>query len=212
MWKALRYDIGPKAVARAIEVTLVNSLSGYLIGLGAALALVSGAYVNRHVDAFVRALNTFIQSVSVLVWAIIFVMMFGIASRKPPILVSAAASFPILISGIYSSVRVLDSRFKLLARLLGASRWQELAYFIIPGTIPYIAASSRSAIGVALRISVVAEAFGASGGVGYWLMYSYNYAWSAGVFAWALVLIGLMIAVDLLVLARVERLTERWRM
>ena len=192
-------------------MTLVNSLSGYTLALAFSVGLVALAYVNRHADAFVRALNTFIQSVSVLVWAIIFVMMFGITSRKPPILVAAAASFPILLSSTYSSVRALDSRFRLLARLLRASKWQELVYFILPGTIPYLAGSSRSAVGVALRISVVAEAFGASGGVGYWLMYSYDYAWSAGVFAWALVLIGLMVLVDMAVLARIERLAEKWK-
>ncbi len=210
--KALYSDIGPRMIAHAIAVTLVNSLTGYTIALTAAIALIAGAYLNRHVDSFVHALNTFIQSVSVLVWAIVFVMIFGITSRKPPVLVAAAASFPVLLSNLYSSVRALDDRFRLLARLLGATKLEELYYFILPGTIPYLAGASRAAIGIALRISVVAEAFGASGGVGYWLMYSYNYGWSAGVFAWAAVLVLLMILVDILVLQQVERMVEKWKM
>jgi len=59
---------------------------------------------------------------------------------------------------------------------------------------------------------VVAEAFGASGGVGYWLMFSYDYDWREGVFAWAIVLIFLMIAVDMLLLRPVERLTMKWKL
>ena len=212
VYRALAQDIGPGLIARAVETTLVNSLSGYLLALAVAVASVAAAYVNRHIDSFVSALNTFIQSVSVLVWAIVFVMIFGITSRKPPVLVAAAASYPILLSNLYSAARALDDRLRLLARILGATRIQELAYFILPGLVPYMAGASRAAVGVALRISVVAEAFGASGGVGYWLMYSYDYGWREGVFAWALVLVGLMILVDLAVLRPIERWTMKWRL
>ncbi len=185
---------------------------GYAIALILSLLLVAGSYLNKHIDSFTSALNTFIQSVSVLIWAIVFVMIFGVSSRKPPVLVAAAASFPVLLSNLYSAIRALDERFSLLARILGASRIQELLYFILPGTVPYIAGASRAAIGIALRISVVAEAFGASGGVGYWLMYSYDFGWKDGVFAWAAILILLMIVVDLGLLRPVERLTIRWKM
>lgn len=199
-------------MAHAVEVTLANSLAGYTIALIAAVASVIAAYTNRHLGAFFNALNTLIQSVSILVWAIVFMMVFGVTSRKPPVLVAAAASYPILLSSLMGATRALSSRFRLLARILGASRLQELVHFILPGTIPYLAAASRAAVGVALRISVVAEAFGASGGVGYWLVYSYDVGDKQGVFAWALVLVALMVAVDYAVLRPIERWVSKWKL
>ena len=199
-------------MAHAVEVTLANSLAGYTIALIAAVASVIAAYTNRHLGAFFNALNTLIQSVSILVWAIVFMMVFGVTSRKPPVLVAAAASYPILLSSLMGATRALSSRFRLLARILGASRLQELVHFILPGTIPYLAAASRAAVGVALRISVVAEAFGASGGVGYWLVYSYDVGDKQGVFAWALVLVALMVAIDYAVLRPIERWVSKWKL
>jgi NitT/TauT family transport system permease protein len=43
-------------------------------------------------------------------------------------------------------------------------------------------------------------------------MFSYDYGWREGVFAWAIVLVFLMIAVDMLVLRPVERLTMKWKL
>ncbi|MEB3788758.1 MAG: ABC transporter permease subunit [Desulfurococcales archaeon] len=204
--------IGTDKILNAVITTLTNSLLGYLLGLIGSIALVIGAYLNKHIEALVNATNTFAQSISVLVWAIIFIMIFGVTSRKPPILVVAAATFPILLSSLIGAVRSLDEKFSLLAKMLGASKLQELFYFILPGTISYLAAASRAAIGIALRISVVAEAFGASGGVGYWLVYSYDIGFKEGVFAWASILIILMIAVDMLILRPIERWTMKWRL
>jgi len=203
--------IGAQRILHAVLVTLENSITGYLVGLALALVSVSAAYTNRHAAAFFDALNTLIQSVSILVWAIVFIMIFGVVSRKAPILVVAAATYPILLSGLFGALRALDKRFALLARLLGASRYEELIHFILPGMIPYLVAASRSAIGIALRISVVAEAFGASGGVGYWLVYSYDVGFREGVFAWALILVLLMIIVDYALLRPVERWSMKWR-
>ncbi len=204
--------MGIERVARAVYVTFTNSLAGYALALAAAVASVAAAYANKHVGAFFDALNTLIQSVSILVWAIVFMMVFGVTSRKPPVLVAAAASYPILLTSLMGAVRSLSWRFRLLARILGASRVQELVYFILPGTLPYLAAASRAAVGVALRISVVAEAFGSSGGVGYWLVYSYDIGDKDGVFAWALVLVAMMIAVDYAILRPVERWASRWKL
>ncbi|MCE4625771.1 MAG: ABC transporter permease subunit [Desulfurococcales archaeon] len=205
-------DFGGKTILRGVRVTLTNSLLGYTIALILALTSVVLSYVNSHFKAFFNALNTFIQSVSVLVWAIVLVMVFGVTSRKPPILVVTAATYPILLSNLLAAVRAVDDQYMILARSLGATKLQELTYFILPGIVPYLAGASRAAIGIALRISVVAEAFGASGGVGYWLVYSYDYGYREGVFAWAWILIILMIALDLLILKPIERWSTKWKL
>ncbi len=204
------FNEGIDKVLYNVYRTLFNSVSGFLLAFLLALASIVGAYMNTHVKALVDALNTFIQSVSVLVWSIVFLMIFGVTSIAPPILVVTAAAYPVLLSSFIGSVFSLDKKFSELARILGASKLQELYYFILPGSFPYIASASRSALGLALRISVVAEAFGASGGVGYQLVYSYDLGFKEGVFAWGIILVLLMIFLDYIVLRPVEGWSKKW--
>ena len=48
--------------------------------------------------------------------------------------------------------------------------------------------------------------------MGYWLVYSYDVGDKQGVFAWALVLVALMIAVDYAVLRPIERWVSKWKL
>ncbi len=139
-------------------------------------------------------------------------MIFGVLSRAPPILVTAAACYPLLLSSVLSGFKYLDEKLRELARMLGATKLQELLYFLMPGSTPYILSASRSAVGLALRISVVAEAFGGRGGIGYELMYNYDLGMKEGVFAWALLLVVLMIIIDYAILRPVERWSMKWRL
>ncbi|WP_297488332.1 ABC transporter permease [Thermococcus sp.] len=190
--------------------TLYHSLAGFLVAfllVGASILL---ALYSAEFKDFLSALNVFVQSVSVLVWTIVFIMIFGVTSSIAPILVTAMASFPAMLSAGISSSENLLERYRPLIALLRPSRLQLYLHFIVPGTLPEMVSASRVALGIALRISVVAEAFGSAGGIGYQLVYSYDLGVKAGVFAWALLLIVLMITLDQLVLGRLEEWVRRW--
>ncbi|WP_297500285.1 ABC transporter permease subunit [Thermococcus sp.] len=203
-------EAGGSLVLKSTLLTLYHSLVGFLVafflvGVSILLALYSAEF-----KAFLSSLNVFIQSVSVLVWTIIFIMIFGVTSSIAPILVTAMASFPAMLSaGISSSEKLLE-RYRPLIALLKPSRLQLYVHFIVPGTLPEMVSAGRVALGIALRISVVAEAFGSAGGLGYQLVYSYDLGVKAGVFAWALLLVVLMIALDQLILGRLEEWVRRW--
>jgi|GEM_PF-694844 len=195
-----------------LYLTFRNALTGYLIGLAIALGLAYLSSLSKFLDRFTGILNTILQSISVLVWVMIFLLLFGVLSPIPPILVSAIATLPVLLSNLLQSIKYVDKRIRELAKILGASRIDLFKDFIIPGSIPYIASASRVAIGLALRISVVAEAFGSSGGIGFQIIYNYSLGYSEGVVGWALILIILMILIDQLILRFIEWEAGRWRL
>ncbi len=203
-------EAGWGLVLNSTILTLYHSLAGFLVAfllVGASILL---ALYSAEFKEFLSSLNVFVQSVSVLVWTIVFIMIFGVTSSIAPILVTAMASFPAMLSaGISSSEKLLE-RYRPLIALLRPSRLQLYLHFIVPGTLPEMVSASRVALGIALRISVVAEAFGSAGGIGYQLVYSYDLGVKAGVFAWALLLIVLMITLDQLVLGRLEEWVRRW--
>ena len=65
--------------------------------------------------------------------------------------------------------------------------------------------------GLALKVSVVAEIFGVTSGIGYVMNYSREILATQMVFVWALVMILVMIATDTLVFDAVSRRLDRWR-
>ena len=200
----------PQLLFDSTFTTLFNSVAGFTLALLLSAAIAYLAYTSRAMRGIVSAYNTLIQSVSVLVWAIVAVMVFGVTSRIPPILVTAAVAHPIILSGMLGGMETVEKRYSLLVKILGLKPTEEFFEIILPGTIPHLAAAARSAIGVALRISVVAEAFGASGGIGYQIMYNYDIGIKEGVFAWGTLLVALMVVLDRLALAPLENWVRRW--
>jgi NitT/TauT family transport system permease protein len=124
--------------------------------------------------------------------------------------VAWATAFPILLSAALKGFEAARSSFGELAQILGASRSQAALYIYLPASTPFIVAASRSALGAALRISVVAEAFGSAGGIGYRLWVFYEIHRYEGFLAWSAALLILMVALDRLVLAPLESWSRRW--
>ncbi len=191
-------------------LTLSRSMAGFLLGLAGAVGLGYLYTLHPLLREAVKALNVVLQSISVLIWIIVFLMLFGIYSPLPPILVSTAVSLPIMLSSIVAGLESSTRRLIELAAVLGAPRWRVYPDFLLPSLVPSLAGAARAALGAALRISVVAEAMGASGGIGYMIENYYSLAEPVGVFAWGLLLVALMVTLDQLVLARLEGWAKSW--
>jgi NitT/TauT family transport system permease protein len=85
-----------------------------------------------------------------------------------------------------------------------------MAYIDLPASVPYFISGSRSAIGVALIVSPVAEAFGTAGGIGYGLYLFFQLHDYAAFVAWSLLLVLVMIVIDAAALGPLERWSRRW--
>ncbi|ALL00404.1 ABC-type nitrate/sulfonate/bicarbonate transport system, periplasmic component [Pyrodictium delaneyi] len=201
---------GALTIAENTVLTLARTAAGFLIGATTALALGLLYTLGPLAKETVRALNTVLQSVSVLVWSLVLVMLFGVLSPIPPVLVAALVALPIMLSALLSGLESANPRLIELAILLGADRKKLYKDFLLPSLLPALAGAGRAALGAALRISVVAEAFGSSGGIGYMIATYYSLAEPRGVFAWGLVLVTLMIVLDKLVLEHLEERIRRW--
>jgi len=197
-------------IVHAMTITLSNTFAGFILASIAAYTSIFIGITHPILWSFFASLNVLVQSVSILIWALLGLAIFGVASRLPAILVAFAASYPILLSSLLTSVERLRKRYWELSKMLKLNKLQELVYILVPGSLPAYISAARSAFGVALRVSVVAEAFGASGGVGYMLMLSYSIGDLVDFYTWALLLIMLMLFVDRVLFYQLERLAMRW--
>ncbi len=190
--------------------TLVNTVLGFSLALALALVLGGAAAFSKRLKPVIDSFNVVVQSVSALVWAIAFLLIFGFTSRLSSVGVAAATAFPIILSAVLKGFEVARSEYgELIAMFRISPRWA-FTHILVPAVVPFLVASGRSAFGAALRISVVAEAFGGFGGVGYRLFQFYELHVYEGFLSWSLLLVALMVAMDRLVLARLEGWSRRW--
>lgn len=211
-WDVIRYASHLEAgrVLSHVAVTLFNSITGFSLALIVSLALGVLSHRFYFIRGFSIGLCSLFNSTSALIWSLILVSTVGILSPVSPVLVVAAVTLPQLLSSITTALESIDSRLLEVVRSLGGGPSDEYFDVIIPGSLPTLISSSRVAIGLGLRISVVAEAFGSSGGIGYMIMRSYNLADIEGVLAWSLLLILLVIAVEYLLLRTIEERSKAW--
>ncbi|MEM2729546.1 MAG: ABC transporter permease subunit [Candidatus Korarchaeum sp.] len=211
-WDVLTYISGlePKRLLSHVLLTLFNSTSGFSLALISSLALGVVSHRSHLVRGFTGGICSVFNSTSALIWSLVLVSTVGVLSPLSPILVVAAVTLPQLLSTVTTALDSVDKQLLEVVRSLGGSPIDEYFDIIIPSSLPALISSSRVALGLGLRISVVAEAFGSSGGIGYMIMRSYNLADIRGVLAWSLLLIILVITVDYVILRSIEERSMRW--
>jgi NitT/TauT family transport system permease protein len=91
-----------------------------------------------------------------------------------------------------------------------AGRWEMLRYVIIPSLVPWLLASIKIGIGLALTGAVVGELVGASAGLGWYITNSLNIIDMTGAVT-ALFTMGVLAMLMYYGVLMIERRVLRWR-
>ncbi len=190
------------------------SLYRIVIGFGAAVLLSLGvglaAFVSRPARSVVHDFLVILNSTSVFVWIVISLIWFGL-SDWAPIFTTFMITLPVVASNIVEGVENVDRRLLEMADAYRLDGREKFTAIVIPSTLPYLMAGMKVGFGLSLKVSVVAEIFGVSTGIGYIMNYSREILATQMVFAWALVMIVIMMATDKLVFDTLSRRFARWR-
>jgi NitT/TauT family transport system permease protein len=190
------------------------SLARIAVGFGAAvlLALVLGlaAFLSRLARSVVRDVVTVLNSTSVFVWIVISLIWFGL-SNWAPIFTTFMITLPVVAANIVEGVENVDRRLLEMGDVYRLGGGEKFRAIVIPSTLPYLLAGMKVGFGLALKVSVVAEIFGVTSGIGYIMNYSREILATQMVFVWALVMILIMMATDALVFDAISRRLARWR-
>jgi NitT/TauT family transport system permease protein len=114
-------------------------------------------------------------------------------------------------SNLVEGVAAVDRRLLEMGDVYRLSEYEKFTAIVIPSTLPYLVAGMKVGFGLALKVSVVAEIFGVTSGIGYVMNYSREILATQMVFVWALVMILIMFATDKLVFDTLNRRLARWR-
>jgi ABC-type nitrate/sulfonate/bicarbonate transport system permease component len=190
------------------------SLSRIAVGFGGAVlvALLLGllAFLSPLARGVVHDVVTVLNSTSVFVWIVISIIWFGL-SNWAPIFTTFMITLPVVGSNLVEGVASVDRRLLEMGDVYRLSGRLKFTAIVIPSTLPYLVAGMKVGFGLALKVSVVAEIFGVTSGIGYVMNYSREILATQMVFVWALVMILVMALTDKLVFDAASRRLMRWR-
>jgi ABC-type nitrate/sulfonate/bicarbonate transport system permease component len=190
------------------------SLARILAGFGAAVvvALLMGlaSFLSRAARGVVADVVSILNATSVFVWIVLSIIWFGL-SNWAPIFTTFMITLPVVASNVVEGVANVDRRLLEMGEVYRLSGRQKFRAIVVPSTLPYLLAGMRVGFGLALKVSVVAEIFGVTSGIGYIMNYSREILATHMVFVWALVMILVMTATDKLLFDLASRRLARWR-
>jgi NitT/TauT family transport system permease protein len=230
VWKAVSLFFlpvvfpGPEALlARMIEIygdpasyavvgkTMRRIFEGFAISMlaGTALGLLMG--LKRNVEIFFDSWIMVLLTVPAVCWAFLSVLWFGL-SDIAPILTIVLIVFPFVVVNIWGGTKAMEKDLTGMARVFKADRYLTLRRVIVPQLMPYIFSSLRIALSLAWKIALVAEAFGAGGGVGQELVNWFQDTRVDMMLAWGVSFMIVMVLVELLVFRLWEQRVFAWRL
>ncbi|MBP2241508.1 NitT/TauT family transport system permease protein [Cytobacillus eiseniae] len=183
---------------------------GFTIGmvLATGCGLLAGKYPLLY-EAF-RPIISILLGIPPIILVVLAMVWFGTGSLIP-ILVVSVLVFPTFFLNTADGWRNIDSQLLEMAKLYNRSPLQVLKDIIIPSlTVPIFTAISLAA-GSSVRITIMAELLGSDNGIGASLSYARINIDTAKVFAWTLLSILIIIAIDYLVINPFKKVILRWK-
>jgi ABC-type nitrate/sulfonate/bicarbonate transport system permease component len=197
----LRLDFVLVTLARVVVALVVS----FVLGLGLAIAM----YLWSPFERYARPIVRLFMAVPVVCWILFAVLWFKwVEFRIAFVLVVVCA--PVFLVDFLDGMKGVSRDLRDMLRSFRPTNAQLFTKLVLPATLPAILTSWKINLSLAIRVVTIAELVGAVTGIGYGLVVAQELFSVAEVFAWTLVLVGVLFLAEA-VLARVEERVLRWR-
>ena len=136
-------------------------------------------------------------------------MWFGIGLSSK-IAMAALIVFFLVFLNTFAGVRDVQQHFLTAVRILGANKWQEMRFVVLPSAAAWVLTGLKVSVPYALIGAVVGELISSNRGIGFLIGQASGLFDTAGVFAGLTVLAITGITLNA-VLKRIEQRALRWR-
>lgn len=193
-----------------LAITGRRALSGLALALliGSALGLAAG--VSMTASMMSRPLVTVLLGMPPIAWLVLAMLWFG-ASDGTPVFTVFVAAFPVVFIGALQGTRTLDGQLREMARTLRLPPHLMVLDVYLPHLFSYLFPAWVAALGMSWKIVIMAELLASQDGVGAALAITRSHLDSAGTLAWISAVVGLLLAIEYLLLEPLKREVERWR-
>jgi NitT/TauT family transport system permease protein len=214
---------GPQAVLHAMWENLRSGQAFYhlyktllRVALGLVLTMVLGIAfgtamgLSRRAEVFLESWVMVGLTLPAIVYSIICLLWFGLNDLAAIVAIGGSA-FPAVAISIWQGIKGMDTQLVSMGNAFRLTRGAIIRKIIFPQLLPHILAAVRYALGICWKICTTVELIGMSSGVGYMLNYWFGLFSMAQVFAWTLLFLLVMFAIEYLLFKPVEKRLTRWR-
>ena len=180
------------------------------LAIATAIGLPLGIALGRSpaVTAYLNPLLQFARALPVVTMAPVFIVLFKLGTQMEIATIVFGTVWPILLNTIDGAASVDPVQLE-TARAFRMTRWQRVAWLIVPATLPKAFAGFRLSLSLSLILMVFAELVGSTDGIGYEMSNATNsfdmtLLWST------IVLLGILGYLLNELLAGTERLVLSW--
>lgn len=209
IWTSILHWAAGGHIARDVEVTMLETMLGLLIGGAVGILLGVMLASNRWLGAVFEPALVLFNAMPRVIVIPLFILWFGFSIWSKVAGAVVLVLFVVFFA-TYAGIKDVDPTLVANARILGADQRGVVRHVLVPSALSWIFASLRTAVGFAMIGAVVAEYLGANAGVGYRIQYAEASLDSAGVFGGLVVLMALVYVVDLIIRA-VQRRLIAWK-
>lgn len=190
-----------QSAARVVASVAIATLIGAALAVLAHAVPLARKIVERRIQPI---LNSF-PSVG---WAILAVIWFEISDFSV-IFVQVMILIPFCLINVAQGLRELDRELLEMAASFTRHRRRTASLIALPLLMPYLMAAVRIAYGVAWKIALISELFGADSGLGYLMQQAQIVSDAPMVFATCLAIVLIFIAGEKLVIDPLDRWVRR---
>ncbi len=192
-----------------ILITFLRVFIGFLAGLLAGIAAGIAIGARRGIAALLKPFILFFQGMPPLLWTIPLVALMGIG-HIPTIVVITLITFPLVAVTIGEGMTTLPRELGEMLAVFAPGFSARTRELILPHLAPFLGAAVNAGLVLAVKASVTAEYFGANDGIGFQIQAAYMSLRIRSLFAWAAVLILVILLFNFL-LPRIRRGSSRAR-
>jgi ABC-type nitrate/sulfonate/bicarbonate transport system permease component len=185
-------------------------------GIGLAMGFSGGVLIGALIgsSAIARALINdtvlVLLALPAFVWAFLTTMWFGIGWQAP-VLTVAFTAFPFVAVNVAQGVRAISPELRHMSTAFGVSPMKRFRHLTIGGVMGYVFAGLRFAMIVSWNGVLLSEWFNGQNGVGFRTRYWFDANRYPGFLGWVISFIVFIVALDRLVLTRLQDRAFRWR-
>jgi NitT/TauT family transport system permease protein len=209
IWARLSEWIATGELWMHVEVTLTETVLGFIFGAASGIAVGLALGLNRRLAAVLDPFIIAFYSLPKIALAPLFILWFGVGLTSKVVLATFVVFF-LVFYNTYAGTLAVEAELVDVLRLMGARRSQIIRKVILPSALIWIFTGMKSSVPYALIGAVVGEMMASNKGLGYLIQAAAGQYDTGGVFAALFVL--MIIATGLHeILKQSERVLLRWK-
>ncbi|MCP4430510.1 MAG: ABC transporter permease [Gammaproteobacteria bacterium] len=191
-------------------VTLFRVVVSFILAmaLGVALGVVMGR--NKNWDAALDGVLILALNLPALVTIILCYLWFGLGEFAA-ILAVSINKFPIVVVNMREGARAVNQDLLQVSKAFRLDWCSNIFKVYLPQLYPYLLASARSGLALVWKIVLVVELLGRSNGVGFKLGIFFQFFDITSILAYSLAFIAIVMAIEYLLIAPLDRRLMEWR-